>query len=261
MQNLISWENNLVITIFRISLIRALIYFKNKFSRSTFGQLWNVLSNAIVISAVSFVWSKVWNFEFEKFFLYYSVCFLVFIFLTNSINESVDSIKSDLALYRFKAFPLILSSFSVLIRNIVLFLFNSVIILVLTTIFEISLLINFIQFLLSVLLSAVFIFPICVMVSLISFRFRDVGILIQSLLSISILVSPVLWRVEQLPPEALYFLQLSPFLIAIEFSRLTLEGKLYLFDFWYIGIFQFIGNSILAFFLLKRLSYSIRVRI
>jgi ABC-2 type transport system permease protein/lipopolysaccharide transport system permease protein len=83
---------------------------------------------------------------------------------------------------------------------------------------------------------------------LLSARFRDVPLIIGSIVQVLFFLTPVIWRPEMLPDRAL-FLQLNPFYHMVEILRAPLLGSAPSMESWIANVLiAFVGWTICLFF-------------
>lgn len=91
-------------------------------------------------------------------------------------------------------------------------------------------------------------FWISLMFGLLSARFRDVPLIIGSLVQVLFFMTPVIWRPEMLPERAL-FLQLNPFYHMIEILRAPMLGQTPSLENWLVVLsIALVGWGITLFF-------------
>lgn len=232
--------------ILRVSLVRSLAYFKEKFSRSYLGQIWNTLAAAVTMFVISLVWSNIWGVDLKSYLPYFSLAYFVHSFTSSCISESTLSIQSDLPFYRQYKFPIYLSTVTVLFRQSIIFLFHMPVYLSCILIFDSSNFFSSIFVFLGIILINVYVFPLCVIVSLICYKYRDLTGLINIVTSISVVVTPVLWRLDQVPADYQLYVMFSPYAVAVLWMDAVSSGSIPSVNLLIVSGLQFTITSIMA---------------
>lgn len=195
-----------------------------RFRRTKLGNIWSALTNLITITLMCLVWSTIFDLNINDFYPYLMNGFVLFLFINNSIQESLTIVYDKFKqVYTNIPIPVL----SLVIRNIGGELFNYlnffpvVFIVFLINGFDI---INLPLFVLGLLILIINVVLICSILSVVTAKFRDIVPLIKSILSVSTLITPIFWKKEMLG-EYQNYIYLNPLSFLIEIVREPLIGK------------------------------------
>ena len=195
-----------------------LLYFENKvrYKRTLLGPFWKILAIIITISILSVVWSLIFNINLKEFLPRIFVNLNTWFFCISSLT-----LGSDLLDKRFRH---IIQSYKINYRFIVLkqtffsiyeyLIFFPFFLIISFVIGSLSFL-NFIFFLFGLIIVTINMYSIIYIVSILSVRFRDIGMLIKTISGPLLLLTPVIWKKDQLG-NFINYAYLNPFTSFIE---------------------------------------------
>ena len=224
---------------------------KLKYRRTLLGDYWSILTNLIALGIISIIWSVVFNGVFIKYFAMIFIgmtsFYMLISFISNSSEILYTTYKDDL-LSRGIPLNIVLQRYfmQIVLEYIQLFpIYFIISIVVIDRItFEILL---FIPGLILVLLNC---FLLSLMVSIICSRFRDLGLLIKSIMRAGVLLTPILWDKSRLG-EFENWIYLNPFTSMIEALRNPLLGMEINYMIYLILFFILLINTTVSYILLK----------
>ncbi len=205
--------------------------FKILYSRTYLGSLYSILSKLISITAISLLWSYILKQEFRDFFPYLLFGMLIWFYISGTLQNSVYTLNKNALLLNCFQFPILTMFF----RNSFLTLINIlqfVPIFVLTYIFliETSLLYVF-YFFIGLMLLITSVTLLSTLIGIISSLYRDTGHIINSILGIATMITPLYWKKEMLG-EYENLVYLNPFTYYLEITRdVILYSKINLISF------------------------------
>jgi lipopolysaccharide transport system permease protein len=196
-----------------------------RYARSRFGQTWLTLSNMVFVVVVGLVWANIWKQEIDRFLPYFGAGYILFQFLAQTVGESPGSLVGDSRLYRNERLPFFVSALANVYRHF-LMLIHNVPVLVALILWSASATLGIgFAWLYCLLLSVTFLVFAGYALSLVCARFRDIGQLVAIAMQVLFLLTPVMWQVEQLPPEYRpYVFSLNPFAAMLEGIRNPVVG-------------------------------------
>jgi lipopolysaccharide transport system permease protein len=218
---------------------------RTRYSRSKFGQAWLTLTNLFHIISIAIVWSLIWKIDIIKFLPYVGLGHLIYLFIAQLINESVGVFVADSRLYLNDKRPFLLSIFSHMYRNILIFLHNLPIIMALIYLNDTSKLHIDHIFIFGLALLLLFGFFSSYFLAVVCTRFRDLMQLVSLLFQIIFLITPVMWSLDFIDYNLRVFILINPFAAILEVLRNPLLG-MSVNDF---AIFSLLGWTLLSFFL------------
>jgi lipopolysaccharide transport system permease protein len=165
-----------------------------KYKRSFLGPWWITVTTLILILSISFIYSGLFKIDLDKYLLTLSLNFIIWFFIKDSIVESCNALIDSKSFILNEKLNLIVLSLRVICRNFLIFLHNILIFIIILFYFGFNFSYLYLLFsLFSFLLLLAFLFPICISLSLICTRFRDVQMIINNLMQFLFFVSPILF--------------------------------------------------------------------
>ncbi|MCG6349098.1 ABC transporter permease [Vibrio fluvialis] len=207
-----------VVHLLGISTLRA------RYSRSKFGQAWLSLTTLIHILCIGLIWSLIWKMELDEYLPYVGIGHVIFIYFSQTINESTGVFVADARIYLNDRQPFFLSIGAHVYRNTLMLLHNipTIILLVLWSEHAKT---NFsFMFFMSLIISMIFLVFTSYLFAVLSTRFRDLIQLVGVLMQLMFLVTPVMWQVDFLPLEYQNYIYINPFASLLEMIRNPIIG-------------------------------------
>ncbi len=171
---------------------------KGRYRRTVFGPFWATLSLGIFITAISFIWARLWGAKLETFLPYVTAGMLSWTLIGTLINDGTGVFVGATGLIRSLNFPYTTLTCALIWRHMILFGHNLVIYVFVVPIMGVPVTwatLLFIPGLMLVCLNAVW---VATLFGLISARFRDVPLLISTILNVLMFVTPIFWTYDQL---------------------------------------------------------------
>lgn len=198
----------------------------NKYERTTLGPLWNSLTLVVIILMLGAVWSVIFGQKFSEFLPRISVGYMVWWFINSIVGGATGLFSGQhLAMLQNTATP----KFCMVMRHVAscffLFLHNiiPVILIVLIAGVPISpVQILFIPGIGLILLAGV---PATIILGILCARFRDMQVLVNTIMGVGIMISPVMWDLELLGDKAIYA-YLNPFTSFLQITKLPALGQM-----------------------------------
>lgn len=208
----------------RLIHLMGITTLRTRYARSKFGQTWLSLTTLVQILCTGMVWSLIWRMEINEYLPYVGVGHIVYLFVSQTINDSSGALIADARLYLNDRQPFMLSIGAHIYKNILTFFHN------LPTVFVLLIWSNKvypnigIDFLVGLILTFIFLFFSTCFVAFICTRFRDLIQLIGLLFQLVFLVTPIMWKVSFLPEQYQKYVYLNPFASMLELIRNPLIG-------------------------------------
>ena len=202
----------------------ALLDINLKYKRTVIGSFWSVITYLITISIISIIWSKVFDASFNEFFPKLFFGFTIFFFINNFISSSSRILYEQ---YSGIIYGMGVNLNIVLLRHFLLLIFEFFhllpIYLIIIFLFQININLNMLLFFPGLILVLLNCFLFLFLITLMCARFRDLSLLISSIMSAGILLTPILWEKERLGQFKNY-VYLNPLTSMIESIRDPLLG-------------------------------------
>ena len=196
---------------------------KARYARSLLGPLWLVLTTAISVVGLGYVWSALFSIDREVFIPFLSVGLVVWQFFSSCIIESAEIFSHSGAVIRNTRNSLFVFPFSMLGKNLIILGHNALIIFAVLLVYPQEINLNLFLVIPGLLLVIMNMAWIVTVVAIIGARFRDLGPAISSFMTILFFLSPVMYKPEQLGVKS-SILWINPFSHMITAIRDPLLG-------------------------------------
>jgi ABC-type polysaccharide/polyol phosphate export permease len=183
--------------------LKKILYFANqevklRYRRSVLGPVWNVLTTAVLIGAMGPLYSILLNQPLSDYFLYFSSGFIIWNFLSSTINDFSNVYVSSEPYMKQVKLPYTFYLLKSLFRNLILFSYNFIIILFVLYFIKGNFKFNLIEFLLGFIFIVLNLIWIGGLISLLCTRFRDFSQIISNILQVLFFITPIIWQPNML---------------------------------------------------------------
>lgn len=196
-----------------------------QYRRSFLGPMWITLSTGLFVFAFGLLGSQIMGFDVYEFIPYFATGFILFGWMSSLVTDACKAFEGSSAYLKHAAFPKMIVVFRVVVRNLVMFLHNFVIILVVLVWADLILVSAWLYWLIGICvftLASVFVVAI---LGALAARFRDIAMMVTTLMQIMFFMTPVFWRSDQLTERAQWLVILNPFASFLEILRAPLLGS------------------------------------
>lgn len=232
--------------LWRFWLILSKFDIIKKYKRSFLGPWWISISTLILILSISFIYSGLFGLDFKKYILSLSLNLMIWFLIRDCIVESCNSLIESKNFLSNEKFNLIIFTLRVMIRNCMIFSHNILIFVVIFFIYSDFKIIFFLISLFSFLLLLIFLLPICISLSILGTRFRDVQMIITNLMQFLFFVSPILFT-KTILLELEWIIIINPIaLFLLSISEPINLGIVNIMYFQILFLYLFFANLILV---------------
>jgi lipopolysaccharide transport system permease protein len=224
-----------------------------RYRRSTLGPFWMTLSMGILVVALGFIYSRIFQSDIKSYLPYLALGFIVWGFISSTINESCGAFTESERIIKQIKIPFSVFVLRVVWRNFIVLMHTIILIIPIAIFFR-----NSPHFTALLALPGLFILYINLVwiasiIAVLSTRFRDVPQIVASVMQIAIFATPVLWQVSSLRGQTLVA-EINPLYHWLELVRGPLSGALPSTSSWIISIGSAVLGTVLAVLLLRRAS-------
>lgn len=208
----------------RVVLFITLSDLRARYKRSVLGPLWLTLGTAIGSAGLGFVWSELLRVDAATFIPAITIGLILWQFIAGVITESASIFYRQAHFIRNISLPLSIHPIQLLLKQLINFLHNIPVFLVVALIFDVPFSFDTLMFIPGLLLTALNLLWISLIIGMLGARFRDFEHLVASVMPLLLFLSPVLYRPSHLPfsQELIWMNPLSYF---IELIRSPLLGE------------------------------------
>ena len=225
----------------------------SRYRRTILGPFWIVLLTLVNIAAIGLVYGTLFKIHLGNFIPYMAIGLITWIWISSSLIEAASaftSYKFVLINYKIHLTSIIIR---VLVRNLIIFLHNCTVILLIVLFFGLS--ISPVMFIVlpAVFLTTGIIYVLSIPIAFICTRFRDLNQIIIVLINLGFLITPVIWFSDILL-EHKYIVIYNPFAHILDLVRLPILGSIPPTNSWLVSIVFFVFFAFLSFFCIRRYS-------
>ncbi|QCI69002.1 ABC transporter permease [Phreatobacter stygius] len=197
---------------------------RSRYARSRLGQLWITVSMAIFVIAIGLVYSMLFNQPIQQFLPYIAANMVVWALIAGIIGESGTIFTQSESFLRQEPLPRTVFVMRILVRNTMSFAHN--IILVPICFLAMGHWPSWTWLLVPLGLGLILIagFFTALLLGLLCTRFRDLPQIIQSIIQIAFLITPVMWPAESLRGKAAWVVNYNPFAAFLHIVAEPLRG-------------------------------------
>jgi ABC-2 type transport system permease protein len=222
-----------------------------RYRGSLLGPIWLVFNLASVTVGLSIVYGAVFSLPLASYIPYLSAGFLVWWFISGTLNDSCQAFIDNHRLIRNQPLPLAVYVFRVIARNGLLFAHNFLVFLVAALIFRVVPTMNTLLVFPGTLLLLCIILSMSIILSILCVRFRDVPHVVSNVLQLIMLITPIVFMKDQLQSRAV-LADWNPFYHMLEVIRQPLLGHAPSASTWLFLLSMNLIFGLLAYVMLKR---------
>ena len=197
---------------------------RQRFRRSVLGPFWLTLSMAILVGTLGLVFSALFRQDVAITLPYISTGIIFWGLLTGCINDGATVFISAEAFIRNVPTPLSVHFYRMMARNVIIWIFNMAIYLVVVVYFELMPGWDALLFIPGFILFLINVGWISLAVGLLSTRYRDIPQIVTNLIQVAFFLTPIFWSPVTLPNRPA-FIVLNPFYHLIEIVRAPLLNE------------------------------------
>lgn len=197
-----------------------------RYRRSSLGPFWITLTMAITIYSLGFLYSHLWKTSMDDFILYYATGLLSWTLMVTTVMESSNIFLESRTYLLQMHVPISVFIMRLLVRNFIVFLHNCLAVIPLLIYYHSKLNIHILLIFPALLLVFLCGFTFSMLLAIVGLRFRDIGQLITSLMSLAFFLTPIMWMPSALPKKLHFVIDYNPFAQFVELIRAPLMGQL-----------------------------------
>ena len=200
---------------------------KVRYHGSILGIFWSFLNPLLNMLILAVVLSFVFKAGIKNFPVFLLIGIIVWQFHAASLIQSARSIIDNGGLIKKIYLPKEIFPLSVILANLYQLTFSIIILIVFIIFFKIQITISFLLLPYFLLLQVVFIFGISLIISSVGVFFRDIPILMESLIPLWYFASPVMYPSNFVPERYYKIYMLNPMASFLEgYRNILLSGKI-----------------------------------
>jgi ABC-type polysaccharide/polyol phosphate export permease len=229
---------------------------RQKYRRSVLGPFWITLSMAIFISGLGIVYSRIFNAEIDVFLPYLGAGLIAWTFIASSMLESCNALQEAEAVIKQIRIPISAFVFRVIWRNFIVFMHTIVLIVPIWLVFGIRPDWTTSMIVPGLLLLCANLLWIGHVLSIACARFRDITVIVATILQLAIFITPIMFPVSALGPLE-WVAQANPLYHMVALIRAPLIGDTVSPLTWMVAVGMFPIGMVMVLLLLRHTSHRI----
>ena len=210
--------------LWRLALTLGWFDIRLRYRGSVLGPLWLTLSTAVMVAALGLLYSKLFKMELHDYLPFLSVSLVLWNTLGTVVSEACTCFLAADGMIKAMRMPFALYVSRVLVRNLLVFAHNVVVILAVYAYFDVWPGWAVLEAVPGLLIWVIDGFSVCLLLGVLCARFRDIPPIVASLMQIAFFISPVIWKPELLAAGQRW-LPFNPFYTLLEIVRGPLLGQ------------------------------------
>lgn len=198
---------------------------RQRYRRSKLGPFWLTISTAVMVTAMGPLYGRLFGQDIASYASTLAVSYVIWLFLSNLLNESCTSFTSAESYIKQIKLPLTLHVLRMVWRNVIVLAHYVPIIAVVLIAYPPASFSYLVLAPLGVLLIAVNGIWLGIFLGMLCARFRDIPPIIASLVQVMFFLTPVLWKAEMLGRHQ-WIVDLNPLFHFLEIVRDPILGQL-----------------------------------
>jgi len=198
---------------------------KLRYRGSILGPFWQTLTTAVMIGGMGLIYAKLFHTELQDYLPMLTVGLIFWMFIAGMITEGCGTFVGVQGIIQQVRLPFSLHAYRLVYPNLLTLAHNFVIVPVVLLIFphpiEWIRLLELVPGLILITITGIW---VSVLLGMISARFRDVPPIVASIVQVVFFMTPVMWPIEALGPNA-WWAQLNPLFAAVDVLRGPLLGQ------------------------------------
>ena len=198
---------------------------RQRYSRSKIGPFWLTISMGILVATMGIVYGALFGQNLKDYLPMISISIVLWGLFSGIINEGCSAYIESANYIRQIHTPIQIYVLQVVWRNIIIFIHNFVIVLIVFLIFGLkdwATLPYFIPGLILFLLNAIW---IALVISVVAARFRDFPQVISALMQVAFYVTPILFQGNMLGKDHYWIVEYNPLAYLVDVARQPLLGE------------------------------------
>lgn len=198
---------------------------RNRYARSSLGQMWIVLSQAISIGAYGLVWGMLWRMPYETYVPYVGFSSILWLFFTSVVMESTTAFAACQPFFLNQRLPYSFAILATLYRNFLIFLHHVPILMIIMLIFGLPFTSESTWAFAGLALGMVWVLCLGIIVGTVCARYRDMIQVVATLFQVAFFLTPIMWFPEMIPDDARGIVEFNPFGAMLSVVRDPLLGR------------------------------------
>jgi ABC-2 type transport system permease protein len=209
---------------------------KLRYRRTTFGPLWITLGLGATVFSVGILYGVLFGNELSQYLPYFAAGLIAWTFIGSTLSEGCGTYLAAAAIIRAVPVAPAVHVCRMLTRQLIMLAHNLALMIVLWLLFPWPLGWSFMLIVPGLVLSVLAVFGAALALSIVAARFRDIQLIVSTVLQLVFLLTPIIWDAKSLRGVALtYIADFNPIYHLIEVVRRPLLGEMPLLSSWAVS--------------------------
>jgi ABC-type polysaccharide/polyol phosphate export permease len=198
-----------------------------RYRRSQLGPFWITLSTAILVYSMGFLYGALFKVDLAEYYPYLASGIISWTLISNILIDSNEAFINSHAYIKQIKLHYSIFILQVLTRNFIIFLHNLLVLIPIIIFFHVKF--SFISLVyLFIGMAIIFCCGLCYgsIFAIIGTRYRDIKQLINSVMQVIFMLTPIVWQPSMLPPKYLFLATANPLNQIINLVRAPLTGHI-----------------------------------
>jgi lipopolysaccharide transport system permease protein len=225
---------------------------RHRYARSKLGQVWLMLSTAVMIGVLAGVWSLLWNQPLHEIMPFFGASLILWTYLSQMVNDCTNIFITHGNLYRNQRMNYSVSVYSVIYKNTLMLAHSVVIIVVLVVAFGVPINWYLLQLVVAFPLTWIGMVWLGYVIAMTCVRYRDIIQVVNTWMMVLFFVTPVMWKPDFLPPRYRFIVDINPMAQFLELLRNPFLGQPVSAYTWAVTALIALGGALVALPLIGR---------
>jgi len=229
---------------------------KQRYRRSVLGPFWITLSMGVLVIVLGYIYSRIFHTDIETYLPFLSLGFILWGFISTTITESCEAFRHGARIIKQIKVPYSIHILRVLWRNFIVLLHTIVIFIPVSLVFALKPNLAILLALPGLVLLCVNLAWLELVLAILSTRFRDVPLIVGTMVQVTLFATPIMWPIETLGDHR-FIADVNPVYHLIDLVRAPLLGATPEALSWIVAASMAVVGWLVALALFNRVSRAI----
>jgi len=196
-----------------------------QYRRSFLGPVWISINTAIFIGAFGLIGSQVFKIDIKTYLPFFCVSHVLFLFISQCISDSCQTFIASSAFLKQTPYPKTAFGLRVIWRNLLMMGHNIPIALIVLLAFGRLDDVKPVPFIFGLAFTVICAALVSCILGALCARFRDIPMIVTSLMQIAMFLTPVMWQASQLSERAQLIVHVNPLAAFLDLVRAPVLGQ------------------------------------
>jgi ABC-2 type transport system permease protein len=209
---------------------------KFRYRRTTLGPLWLTFGLGATVFSVGIVYGGLFGNELSQYLPYFAAGLIAWTFIGTTLSEGCGTFLTAATIIRAVPVAPVIHVCRMLTRQLIMLAHNLALMVVLWLLFQWPLGWSFLLIMPGLILNILAVFGAVLTLSIVAARFRDIQLIVSTVLQLVFLLTPIMWEATSLRGVAVtYVVDLNPIYHLIEVVRRPLLGETPMLISWLVA--------------------------